>query len=282
MIKLFKDALKISYNNIIIATPLLLFLLILNVYLVIAKNAVKTLPSTILFFLTLFLMISAFFAGWFYMIKVAVYNYKNETSEKTKDSYSLLNEFPAGIADYIKPFCGFVLLYVIFSDIAFFSVYQAGIKLIGGVGISLSQFYAATEAPIAMQTLLESLTRAQLMKINYWYLLTLVAVLIFSVVTLFWPIEIFYSTKNPIIAFFKSVSRIFTHPQIILLFLYIVILNFILLIFNYISMFNPITYFIMTLIFFAFIVYVFVLLFLYYDEKIKSNSNSSADSNGKE
>ena len=44
MIKIFKDSLKISYSNIIMATPLLVFLLLLNVYLVIAKNAVKALP----------------------------------------------------------------------------------------------------------------------------------------------------------------------------------------------------------------------------------------------
>ncbi|MBR1681393.1 hypothetical protein IJ707_06365 [bacterium] len=281
MIKIFKDALKISYINIIMATPLLLFLLILNIYLVIAKNAVKALPSTILFFLTLFLMASAFLAGWLYMIKIAVDNYKNNT-EKDFNSFGLLREFPVGIAEYIKPFLGFTLLYVLFADLSFITVYHIGLKFIGSVGISLSQFISATEAPVAMQALLESLTKAHLLKIIYWYLITICSIQIFSLLTMFWPIELMYSTQNPIIAFFKSISRVFTKPQIILLFIGINLLNLALTLFNYIAMFNPITYFIMTVLYFSFIVYIFVLLFLYYEEKIKSNSNSSTDGDGQE
>ncbi len=277
MIKIFKDSLKISYSNIIMATPLLVFLLLLNVYLVIAKNAVKALPSTILFCVTLLLMVSAFLAGWLYMIKSAVGAYNN-SSESDSDYTNLLKEFLVGIALNIKSFLGFCLLYLLIADIVFISVYNIGLKLIGSIGISIAQFVAATEAPVAMQALLESLTKAQLLKINYWYLLIFVAVQIFSLFTMFWPVEILYSTKNPILALFKSVFSVFLHPKVILLFLGINLLNFVLMIFNYITMFNPITYFLMTLVYFYFIVYIFVLLFLYYEEKIKGNSNSVTDS----
>lgn len=281
MIKIFKDAFKISYNNIIMATPLLLFLLMLNVYLIIAKNAVKALPSTVLFFVTLFLMVSAFLAGWLYMIKSAVEAYNN-VSDKEGEYTNLLKEFLVGIAEYIGPFLGFSILYLLLADIVFISVYNIGLKLIGSTGISFAHFIAATEAPVAMQALLESLTKAQLLKINYWYMLILGAVQLFSLLTMFWPIEILYSSKNPIFALFKSVIRIFTRPQIILLFIGLNFLNIVLMIFNYITMFNPITYFIMTLVYFYFIVYIFVLLFLYYEEKIKGNSDSITDSDGQE
>ena len=283
MFKLFKEAFKISYNNIIIATPLLLFLLILNIYLMIAKNAVKALPSTILFFATLFLMVSAFLAGWLYMVRVAVNNHiNNPESEKKYGSFELMKEFPVGIADYIKPFMGFSILYLILADITFISVYHIGMKFIGGVGIPIAQFVSATEAPVAMQSLIQSLTKVQLLKINYWYLLVMCSFQLFMLLTMFWPIEIMCSVKNPIIAFFKSITRVFTKPQVILLFIGINILNLFLSLMNYVAIFNPITYFIVTMIFFYFIIYVFVLLFLYYDEKIKGNSDSISDSNGKE
>lgn len=283
MIKLFKDALKISYNNIIMATPLLLFLLILNMYLMVAKTAVQALPSTILLLLTLLLMISAFLSGWLYMIRTAVDGYINNSQIKDlNNSYTLLREFPTGISEYIKPFLGFTILYILFADFSFITVYHIGMKVIGSFGISLQQFINATESPVAMQALLEDLTKAQLIKINYWYLLSIVSVQIFTLITLFWPIELMYSTKNPLIAFCKSIVRVFTKPQIILLFIGINIINLVLMIFNYIAIFNPITYFIMTLIFFSFIVYVFVLLFLYYETKIKDNSDSITDSNGQE
>ncbi|MBR2525301.1 hypothetical protein IKE67_02425 [bacterium] len=283
MIKIFKDAFKVSYYNIIIATPLLLFLLIFNIYLVIAKNAVKALPSTILFFVTLFLMVSAFLAGWLNMIKVAVDNHVNNPDyEKHYGSFELLKEFPVGIAEFIRACLGFSILYLLFADIAFISIYHLGMKLIGGVGISFAKFIAATEAPVAMQALIESLTKAQLLKINYWYLLTICSVQIFALFTMFWPIELINSTKNPIKALFKSVKIIFVKPQVILLFIGINILNLVLALLNYVAMFNPIAYFIVTLIFFYFIVYVFILLFLYYEKKIKGNSNSITDSNGQE
>lgn len=283
MIKIFKEAFKVSYYNIIIATPLLLFLLILNIYLMIARSAVKALPSTILFFVTLFLMVSAFLAGWLYMIKVATDNHiNNPEQEKHYGSFELLKEFPVGIAEYIKPYLGFSILYLLLADLAFISVYQIGLKTIGSVGVSLSQFIDATEAPVAMQALIESLTKAQLLKINYWYLLIMSAVQLFALFTMFWPIELINSTKNPVKALFCSIKNVFIKPQTILLFIGINVLNLCLALLNYVSMFNPITYFFVTLIFFYFIVYVFILLFLYYEKKIKGNSNSIADSDGQE
>lgn len=281
MIKVFKNAFKITFNNIILATPLLVFLFMLNIYLIVAKNAVSALPSAVLFYLTLFLMFSAFLAGWLYMVKISVDNFKKgKSQEDINEPFKLLKEFPVGIAEYIKPYMGFSFLYLLFANIFVVTVYLIGNHFIGNVGITMKEFASATEAPVAMQALLDSMTNAQLLKVNYWYLLVMISVQIFSLGTMFWVVEIMYSTKNPLIAFFKSISRVFVKPQSILLFIGINVLNFVLVLLNYVSMFNPITYLFMTLVFFSFIVYVFVLLFLYYDEKIKGNSNSITNSDG--
>ena len=282
MIKVFKDAFKVSSENIVLATPLLVFLLLINIYLIVAKDAVKVLPSALLFFLTLLLMISAFMSGWFYMIKTAIYNFKNKVLHRENETFKLINEFPVGIADYMGPYIGLSIAFLIFGDIVLVSVYYIGLNLIGSIGVTSSQFISATEAPVAMQALIDSMTKTQVLKLNYWYFLIMFSLQIFSLFTMFWPVELLYSTKNPIKALFYSVERIFQRPQSILLFIVISVLNVIMMILNYISMFNPISYFVMTLIYFYFIVYIFVLLFLYYEEKIKGNSNSIADSNGQE
>lgn len=282
MKQVFKNALNIVGANLVLATPLLVFLLLVNLYLIIAKDAVKAIPSAILFFITLFLMISAFIAGWFYMIKVSVENFKNNKTTFQNEPLKLIKEFPAGIADYISSYMGFTLLFIIAIDVVMVSVYQLGMHMIGSCGISLKSFITATEAPVAMQTFIESLSKAQILKINYWYLLVMFVGQLFSLFTMFWSIEIMYSTKNPLKAFFLSISRIFLRPQSILLFICISFFNYVMMLFNYLSMFNPITYFVMTVIYFYFIVYVFVLLFLYYEEKIQSNCNSCTDSNGKD
>ena len=282
MIKVFKDAFKVSSENIVLATPLLVFLLLINIYLIVAKDAVKVLPSALLFFLTLLLMISAFMSGWFYMIKTAIYNFKNKVLHRENETFKLINEFPVGIADYMGPYIGLSIAFLIFGDIVLVSVYYIGLNLIGSIGVTSSQFISATEAPVAMQALIDSMTKTQVLKLNYWYFLIMFSLQIFSLFTMFWPVELLYSTKNPIKDLFYSVKRIFQRPQSILLFIVISVLNVIMMILNYISMFNPISYFVMTLIYFYFIVYIFVLLFLYYEEKIKGNSNSIADSNGQE
>ena len=282
MIKVFTDAFKVSSENIVLATPLLVFLLLINIYLIVAKDAVKVLPSALLFFLTLLLMISAFMSGWFYMIKTAIYNFKNKVLHRENETFKLINEFPVGIADYMGPYIGLSIAFLIFGDIVLVSVYYIGLNLIGSIGVTSSQFISATEAPVAMQALIDSMTKTQVLKLNYWYFLIMFSLQIFSLFTMFWPVELLYSTKNPIKALFYSVKRIFQRPQSILLFIVISVLNVIMMILNYISMFNPISYFVMTLIYFYFIVYIFVLLFLYYEEKIKGNSNSIADSNGQE
>ena len=282
MIKVFKDAFKVSSENIVLATPLLVFLLLINIYLIVAKDAVKVLPSALLFFLTLLLMISAFMSGWFYMIKTAIYNFKNKVLHRENETFKLINEFPVGIADYMGPYIGLSIAFLIFGDIVLVSVYYIGLNLIGSIGVTSSQFISATEAPVAMQALIDSMTKTQVLKLNYWYFLIMFSLQIFSLFTMFWPVELLYSTKNPIKALFYSVKRIFQRPQSILLFIVISVLNVIMMILNYISMFNPISYFVMTLIYFYFIVYIFVLLFLYYEEKIKGNRNSISDSDRQE
>ena len=282
MIKILKDAFKISSENIILATPLLVFLLLINIYLMVAKDAVKVLPSALLFFLTLLLMVSAFMSGWFYMIKSAIHNFKNKIPHKENETFKLMNEFPVGIADYIGSYIGLSIAFLILGDIVLVSIYYIGLNLIGSIGITPAQFISATEAPVAMQALLDSMTKTQLLKLNYWYFLIMFSLQIFSLVTMFWPDEILYSTKNPIKALFYAIKRIILKPQSILLFILISILNVVMMIMNYISMFNPISYFVMTLVYFYFIVYIFVLLFLYYEEKIKGNRNSISDSDRQE
>ena len=77
MIKLFKDSFGITYYNIILATPLVLFMVIVSMYLGFSKNTVDTLPEMLLSMFTLWVMFGAFLAAWFFMVKRAVENSKS-------------------------------------------------------------------------------------------------------------------------------------------------------------------------------------------------------------
>lgn len=294
MIKYFVKAFKITNENIILATPLVLFLFLLSIYLDIAKRVPETIPAMLLLFITIMFMLSAFFAGWFFMVKKAINLDKREFKEgeeedKAKASFNLIKEVPPGIGEYFLPFVGCAFLYLGLIILLSFTTYAIGINLIGKVGINLLDLKMALNTPATMKTLISSLTHEQLLKLNAWYFLTLVNMAIFSFITMFWGTEIVIRTKNSFLAFFRALKFTFKNfLSAIILFIYISIVNFISSLINAVSAINPILYFISMIIYFYFVVYVVVLVFLYYDSEINSklkeqtenNCNSGSDSVG--
>ena len=69
MLKLFKNAFRYTNEGIILATPLVLFMWIITIYLSFAKGVVDTIPEAASAFVTLLCMLGAFCSGWFYMVK---------------------------------------------------------------------------------------------------------------------------------------------------------------------------------------------------------------------
>lgn len=275
MRKIIKNSFNIIYSNIILVTLLLLFFLIISAYVVVSGKSINTIFTSILFYLTFFLMISAFIAGWFNTIKQAIFNFK-----QSKKNIPLMSHFTSGVADYIIPYSKLILLLIIFLNIFMALIYYTGIKIIGPINIPFNELINSSNSYALMQEFVNSLSKEQIINIFNWYTFTIIAIHIFCLFTLFWPIEIMYSSKKVIKSLFESIINLFKYPKSILLFVCISIINFIMMIFYSLSMFNDILYAVMTIIYFYFITCIFVLLFVYYDEKIKSNSDSITDSNG--
>lgn len=276
MIKYFAKAFKITNENIILTTPLVLFLFLLSLYMGVAQNAPENLASATLLLITILFMVSAFFAGWFHMVKKAVALDKQEfiiEEDKARASFGLIKEIPVGIGEYFLPFIGALILYAVFFVLLVIIGYEIGIRLIGNAGVSLEQIRNALASPATMKGLITSLSAEQLKKLNAWNFLFLVGTGIFSFLTMFWAVEIVSRTKNPFIAFFRSIKFEFSNLlSALILFTYISVVNFSVSLINAFSMIHPIVYFISMLVYFYFVVYVVVLVFLYYDrEKDKQN-----------
>lgn len=275
MIKYFTRAFKITNENIILATPLVLSLFLLSVYLGIAKNAPETWPSIILLLITTIFMLSAFFAGWFFMVKRAIDIGREEFAadeDKARASFNLLKELPVGIGEYFFSFVGGLILYAALFLLLSFIGYEIGLHFIGKVGIGFGEFKAAISSSTAMKTLVSSLSVEQLAKLNAWNLLFLTTMAIFSFITLFWGAHIIIKNKNPFVAFFQALNFTFKNfSSSIILFFYISIINFAISFINAVSTLNPIIYFMSMLIYFYFVVYVVVLIFLYYDSESREN-----------
>lgn len=291
MIKYFQKAFQITNDNIILTTPMVLFLFLLSIYIGIAQGAPINLASSILISLTTLFMLSAFFAGWFYMVQKAIELDKKEfilDQDKAKASFGLMKEIYVGVGEYFFSFIGALILYVFFILALLLVGFKIGFHYIGDVGVSISSLREAFVSSAAMKSLVTSLNSEQLIKLNSWNILFLAVTSIFSFFTMFWPAQIVAGVKNPLVALFKSIGSIFKKPlSAIVLFLYVSFINFVISFVSAVSAVNTILYFISMLLYFYFLVYVVVLIFLYYDREMqakenKGDSDSGADSFGQD
>jgi hypothetical protein len=305
MIKYFVKAFKITNENIILTTPLVLFLLLSSIYFEVAQNAPRTLPSATLLLTTVLFMFSAFFSGWFFMVKKAIDLDKKEfiiDEDKSKASFSLIKELPVGIGEYFFSFIGGLILYSgLFLILAYFG-YQIGLHFIGKPNIHIEELKMLLNATIMTKS---TLNAKQLTNLLWWSSLFFIVTMIYSYITMFWAAQIVSGTKNPLIAFFKSLSFTFKNfLSTIILFIYIHVLSyFVSLLINLLAMIPPtiyvvslVMYLIAMIIYFYFVVYTVVLVFLYYDgennncekteaqcsDNCQNNCNCGSDSVGQE
>lgn len=257
MFKIIRESFKITNSNLIIATPLIFFSIILSLYLIFSSGGSKIglLFSVILFFL----MFSAFLAGWFMMITRAV---KEPEIEDSK----LISEFPAGVGEYFLSIIGMVIKVVVVSTVIMILALLAGKKFIGGIGVSSSQLIQATSNVEAMKAFVDTLNQEQLIKINLWNTLLFFTMMFNYFILLFFPSAVFFKTKNPFKAFFLSLKDTFGHRffKNLGLFMLIFIVYLIVSILIAIAGSNIFAHFVMTLVNFYYITFVTVLVFNYY------------------
>lgn len=273
MLKLFKDSIKITNDNIILATPLIFFMWILSLYVGFSRLTVDSLPLAILSFVTVLFMTGAFFAGWFYMVKKAVQLSKQVfvlDSDKAKATFNLLKTIPAGIGKYFLPFIGMIIFSLVVIAIVGALVFKLGMLLIGNLNLDPNQVRDVLTSTSDMKAFLDSLSFEQLIKLNNWNLLLLGTSSLMSFLFMLWIPEIVFQTKNPFKALFNSIKKIFSKPwKSVQLFIFMSILNFVLSFINTFSIINHILYFIMMVIYFYFLVYLVVLIFTYYDREFE-------------
>lgn len=271
MFKLFKNAFKLTNEGIILATPLVLFMWLITLYLSFAKGVVDTIPEAVSAFLTLLCMLGAFFAGWFYMVKKSIDISKKEyvlDEDRAKATVNLLKKIPAGVGKYFLSFVGMIIIFLVLFGLFDILVYKFGIHFIGKIDFSAVQLKNAMASPQEMKVFLDSLTETQLIKLSQWNLLFMAATSFVSFIFMLWIPEMIYKTLNPLYALVNSVKKVFVKfPKSAALFLYITFLNFVISFASTFAMLNVIIYMFMMIAYFYFMVYIIVLIFSYYDSE---------------
>lgn len=271
MLKLFKNAFRLTNEGILLAIPLILFIWILTIYLTFAKSVVDTLPEALSAVITLLCMTGAFCAGWFYMVKKSIALSQKEfvmDEDRAKELFNLIKKIPTGIGKYFLSFLGMSVISLFIFALCGGLFYKLGMHFIGSIDFTAAQIRTAMASPQDMKTFLDSLTDEQIYKLGSWNMLFMAGTTLMSFLLMLWVPEITYQTPNPLLALFKSLKKLFVKFfKSVALFIYLTILNIVISFANTFAVLHPLLYMAIMIIYFYFLVYVVVLIFSYYDKE---------------
>ena len=276
MASVIKKAFDITRDNIVTAQPLIVFLLIISLTTVgLAQQSNKI--AFIIFFISNFLLTTAFLAGWFYMVKKTVLLSKVEyekPEERTAASFDLLKDFFPCVSAYFVPVTVVFLIYVLLSaGIIYLVGVEWGFGYLTSHNVHLTKIYqAALQSQQALEKYLYSMTFGQIQAINIWMMAVTFAAAVYSFLTLFWFPALFYMEKinflSPFTSFWKNIKFLFKNFLGALgIMCFLSILNFAVFMVNAVFSINIILSVIAFFIMFYFATYYIILIFLYYDTK---------------
>ena len=285
---MFREALKITNNSIIIALPMIFGLKLIELYTMFINSSANSNEKLIFGTVTLVLMIGLFAAGWFYIVKKTIETNKKEfimEKDKYKEIFETLKKMPEGIAKY---FLSFVLAYLIFIAVQILIlpfVVILGTKLFGHLDEGLYQSIQQLAAyNITVNDFVNGLTESQLFYFAKWILLFFTVLLCLSYIFMLWIPEIMYSSRNPFIALGTSIVKLFKNffssiGIYLVIILFIIVTLFVMLLLPK----HPLTVLFFECLKFYSYMYFTILIFTYYNRKFITNgTQSEVDENEEE
>lgn len=285
MFKLFKDTFKSTNEGIILATPLILFLWVITLYISYSKEVVDTIPEMILSGITMLFMFSAFCSGWFYMVKKCVEFSKKDfilDEDKAHESLKLIQALPIGIGKYFLKYVGVCVMFLGMAMLIASITYSITVPFIQQMNFSLEQMSTVINSAQEATNFISTMPTDKMLILFKLNMILLGITSVFSFLLMLWMPEIIYTKRNPFIALFTSIKKLFVKfRKSIVLFIYISLCQFIISYLSTFALLHPIAYMIMMIVYFYFIVYIVVLIFSYYDKEFNDNdqeTESSSDS----
>ena len=271
---MFKEAFKVTNNSIILAIPMIICLKIVEIYTQLANSSADSNAKVAFATLTLIIMIGAFCAGFFYMVKKAIEIHKKVfvlDSDRHKEHLAVLKKFTEGISKYFLSFAGFYILSASIQILLLPLTILFGVKLFGDMSADLLQkltILANDGSTAAIGDFVNSLTDANLSYLGKWILLFLLFLFIVLYFFMLWIPEILYNVKNPFIALFTSIKKLLkdfwkTFGLYILIYVFVFVLAFIM---TYLPK-HPLSELFFEVTRYYFYLYFIFLIFIYYDKK---------------
>ena len=266
-----KRAFGITKDNIILAQPLVLYLVVISLTMAgLAQQGNKT--AFMVFALANILLTTAFCAGWFYMVKKTIEHSKKEfekSEEQSMASFALVKDFFPGVGEFFLPVTFLIIIYTTLFFAVMYLGYKFGLHALPHPHINWPEMMAA-QTPEQMQKFVHSLSFTQIKILNLWMFYMGAVFFLFSFLTLFLYPAMIYDSKNPFIAFWINIKFVFKNFFGSLgLLIFLLALHMFLSALSLLFSLNVFLSIIFLVISFYFATYCLVLIFLYYDEKRK-------------
>lgn len=238
MLKFLKDNFKTTNDCIILATPMVLFFICLQLYKDAFQYNLASMIDYATFFLTLWIGISGCFAGWFYMVKKTIQFSKKtflfDTDRLTALSKLFLCIFK-GVGKFFIPFLGLIAVIFIFKVVqSLFIIYI--------YNSSLKPHYESVNI----------ISNIIAFFLGYW--------------VIYWIPEIVFTYNNPFKAFINAVRKSFIAFKQTSVYYLMIVAGCLFLHFTIQEMkIYPIVYFLELLLFYYFILYSVITVFRLYE-----------------
>lgn len=282
---IFKKSAKLFKDNMMLIQPLFIWMLVIMLTLIPLSGKTSFDMGLIFTLILILLCTTAFLAGWYNCMTfvVSLKEKKYETLEEhNKNQIEILKRFFPGVAEYILPVTVVSVLYCGIGY-GFMELYRFLAKKIFIAYNFPNDFFTVLNngSQSDITTYLQnSLSHSQLTILLWAIAGSFVLYLVFNLIVLWFMPAIFYTSKNPFKAVWKSIIFLFKNIKISLA---IVIIMFLInMVITFVRAFtgNGILAFVPFLLTFIYLVYYVLTVFLYYEEKTKSNSNCGAECNG--
>ncbi len=283
MFKSIRQSFGIVGKNLILAQPFILFLLVISL-LGGGLYGVQGNPiAFIVFALSLIMLSVAFMAGWFYMTKKTI-EFEEDKSmpdeEKAVKSFGLIKHFFPGVGEYFINMIGLSILYLILTALISFAAFKFGMHMFGNPNVDIMKLNSMHGSYPELNSYFASLPERQLYSLTSWFAFLSLVSFAFQFLTLWWVPALYYSTKNPFLAFGYSVKFLFHKFGASLgIFFFLLLFNFAVSVVNSALASNVWLSLIGFILFFYYATYFVVLIFLYYGKhtKIREHVYSPAD-----
>ena len=276
-----RKSFNILKNNSLFIQPLLLFFLIILSIMIFLNGRTLLSYAKISLLVAFLLMFIAFCSGWFHIIKLGIttYNENDSKEEIIEKSINNFKKFIEGIGEkFLKLLGTYFFLFIIYSAIIFVAaklcLHYFGLPEI----IYDIKRIEAAASPAEKMNILNSIPIQNQISFMNWVLVLYPVSVILNFFAILTCAALYFDNSNIFKTIFSSVKFLF--KNILFNMLIILILQFIYIVINLLSVVlgtNVIALFITTMLLVIYLNFYIILVFCFYNDKTNNNSDNGTE-----